>query len=42
MVVGFSMFMVFQMVPVLVRNPVPLGFGGETRRPPAMCSSSLQ
>jgi MFS family permease len=28
MVVGFSMFMVFQTVPVLVRNPVPLGFGG--------------
>ncbi len=29
MVVGFSMFMVFQTVPVLVRNPVPLGFGGD-------------
>jgi MFS family permease len=28
MVVGFSMFMVFQTVPVLVRNPLPLGFGG--------------
>jgi MFS family permease len=29
MVVGFSMFMVFQTVPVLVRNPEPLGFGGD-------------
>lgn len=29
MVVGFSMFMVFQTIPVLVRNPLPLGFGGE-------------
>jgi MFS family permease len=29
MVVGFSMFMVFQTVPVLVRNPQPLGFGGD-------------
>lgn len=29
MVVGFSMFMVFQTIPVLVRNPVPLGFGGD-------------
>lgn len=29
MVVGFSMFMVFQTVPVLVRNPAPLGFGGD-------------
>jgi MFS family permease len=29
MTVGFSMFMVFQTVPVLVRNPVPLGFGGD-------------
>ena len=29
MVVGFSMFMVFQTVPVLVRNPPPLGFGGD-------------
>lgn len=28
MVVGFSMFMVFQTIPVLVRNPLPLGFGG--------------
>jgi MFS family permease len=29
MVVGFSMFMVFQTIPVLVRNPTPLGFGGD-------------
>ncbi|MEW6603484.1 MAG: MFS transporter [Thermoproteota archaeon] len=29
MTVGFSMFMVFQTVPVLVRNPEPLGFGGD-------------
>src|SRR5919107_2180724 len=29
MVVGFSMFMVFQTIPVLVRNPVPLCFGGD-------------
>jgi MFS family permease len=29
MTVGFSMFMVFQTVPVLVRNPLPLGFGGD-------------
>jgi MFS family permease len=27
MLVGFSMFMVFQTVPILVRNPEPLGFG---------------
>jgi hypothetical protein len=26
-VVGFSMFMVFQTIPVLVRNPQPFGFG---------------
>jgi MFS family permease len=29
MVVGFSMFTVFQTIPVLVRNPIPLGFGGD-------------
>lgn len=29
MVVGFSMFMVFQTIPVLVRNPIPVGFGGD-------------
>ena len=29
MIVGFSMFMVFQTIPVLVRNPHPLGFGGD-------------
>ncbi|MDQ3836971.1 MAG: MFS transporter [Thermoproteota archaeon] len=29
MFVGFSMFMVFQTIPVLVRNPVPFGFGGD-------------
>ncbi|MDQ6667868.1 MAG: hypothetical protein M3Y53_06530 [Thermoproteota archaeon] len=27
MIVGFSMFMVFQTIPILVRNPLPLGFG---------------
>jgi MFS family permease len=27
MLVGFSMFMVFQTVPILVRNPEPFGFG---------------
>lgn len=27
MIVGFSMFTVFQTVPILVRNPPPLGFG---------------
>jgi MFS family permease len=27
MLVGFSMFMVFQTVPILVRNPEPIGFG---------------
>jgi MFS family permease len=27
LVVGFSMFMVFQTIPVLVRNPQPFGFG---------------
>lgn len=27
MIVGLSMFMVFQTIPVLVRSPVPLGFG---------------
>jgi MFS family permease len=26
-IVGFSMFMVFQTIPILVRNPPPLGFG---------------
>jgi hypothetical protein len=29
MVVGFSVFMIFQTIPVLVRNPMPLGFGGD-------------
>jgi MFS family permease len=29
MLVGFSMFMVFQTIPILVRNPEPLGFGGD-------------
>ncbi len=29
MLVGFSMFMVFQTVPILVRNPEPFGFGGD-------------
>ncbi|MDQ3852901.1 MAG: MFS transporter [Thermoproteota archaeon] len=29
LVVGFSMFMVFQTIPVLVRNPQPFGFGGD-------------
>ena len=27
MIIGFSMFMVFQTIPILVRNPPPLGFG---------------
>jgi len=27
MIVGLSMFMVFQTIPVLVRSPVPMGFG---------------
>jgi len=27
MLVGFSMFIVFQTIPILVRNPEPLGFG---------------
>jgi MFS family permease len=27
MIVGFSMFMVFQTIPILARNPPPLGFG---------------
>ena len=27
MIVGLSMFMVFQTIPVLVRSPIPLGFG---------------
>jgi MFS family permease len=27
MLVGFSMFMVFQTIPILVRNPDPIGFG---------------
>jgi MFS family permease len=29
MLVGFSMFMIFQTVPILVRNPEPFGFGGD-------------
>src|ERR687897_12219 len=29
MLVGFSMFMAFQTVPILVRNPEPFGFGGD-------------
>jgi hypothetical protein len=28
MVVGFSMFLVFQTIPILVRNPLLYGFGG--------------
>ncbi len=28
-IVGLSMFMVFQTIPVLVRSPIPLGFGGD-------------
>ncbi len=27
MIVGMSMFMVFQTIPVLIRSPIPLGFG---------------
>lgn len=29
MIVGMSMFMVFQTIPVLIRSPVPLGFGAD-------------
>ncbi len=29
MIVGMSMFMVFQTIPVLVRSPIPLGFGAD-------------
>ncbi len=29
MIVGFSMFLVFQTIPILVRNPPPFGFGGD-------------
>ena len=28
-VVGYSMFTVFQTVPILVQNPQPVGFGGD-------------
>jgi len=29
MIVGFSMFVVFQTIPILVENPKPVGFGGD-------------
>jgi MFS family permease len=29
MIVGFSMFIVFQTIPILVENPKPVGFGGD-------------
>jgi MFS family permease len=29
MIVGFSMFLVFQTIPIMVRNPLPYGFGGD-------------
>ncbi len=29
MIVGMSMFMVFQTIPVLIRSPLPLGFGAD-------------
>jgi MFS family permease len=29
MIVGFSMFLVFQTIPILIRNPPPFGFGGD-------------
>ena len=29
MIVGFSMFLVFQTIPIMVRNPQPYGFGGD-------------
>jgi len=29
MIVGFSMFTVFQTIPILVQNPQPVGFGGD-------------
>jgi hypothetical protein len=28
LIVGLSMFLVFQTIPILVRNPPPFGFGG--------------
>ena len=37
MIVGFSMFMVFQTIPILVRNPPPLGFGED-----AVSTGSIQ
>ena len=36
-IVGFSMFMVFQTIPILVRNPPPLGFGED-----AVSTGSIQ
>lgn len=29
-IVGLSMFMIFQSIPILVRSPIPLGFGGDS------------
>src|SRR5919108_4647843 len=29
LIVGLSMFLVFQTIPILVRNPPPFGFGGD-------------
>ncbi|HZD81285.1 MAG TPA: MFS transporter [Nitrososphaeraceae archaeon] len=29
MIVGFSMFIVFQTIPIIVENPKPVGFGGD-------------
>ena len=28
-IVGYSMFTVFQTIPILVQNPQPVGFGGD-------------
>ncbi|MGC2383869.1 MAG: hypothetical protein WA631_12255 [Nitrososphaeraceae archaeon] len=29
LIVGLSLFLVFQTIPILVRNPPPVGFGGD-------------
>jgi hypothetical protein len=29
LIIGFSMFIVFQTIPILVENPKPVGFGGD-------------
>lgn len=27
MIIGMSMFMVFQTIPILIQTPIPIGFG---------------